>query len=1064
MSHRSAEELEKEEKVSAKEWPIDSSFPYHAQRRPIPNTAKPARDSATFINRPISPPTAEENPLNKVLEDEASWNKAWKDIVTRRPVFAILCLQTLERRRWGRLEAEDVNALFRRLDRSTDYDRHLAAKVSPHVAEAVLIRVRDRLVSLSPKVRNGESQSTTRFRGSLLFGFLSTCVFLNAHELAIKAFIEYVPRQLRQGICKMVKVEHFADSLRQHRNWHLMTDCIVHEAFPTRRTPHLPMAIWTPKLFKLVGEAYLAQLTPGSVAVLSQLYREAERPMTPGVLAIMLRAAVAVGDEAQVVSLRKEMRDHSRNAEEYHFQEQNAIVSGQRFHGLDVELEKQILAGISKHQPRDAARLLHRLIRLRLDENDLQGAMTLLNRFNLDSSESKPDALRPTSSTIQLAFEIVSRRPDRQQLEAWWIWFVNNPTNLKGEMISLLVQTMSEVGLVAEAYEMIRSALFNFDPPSKVWRLPLPTAIDHDIANTLTSCMAKHQGLDGLQRATDLMRQANIMPNGKTLQIILDAVRRHMAADPEELGRLLNLMLERATNVRAQIGHIDSLLAEAVKLASRQPSRHLSTDTVGNLNDPLAGMIPVGKFADACDAILQSLRDRAVPPTSLGIALRIQFESAIGDQIAAVPSAQRVWNELTDSGVQLNKRHLLALTQGYVDAGRIDQAEDVLQLALQMGIRPTRGMHMVLLVGWSKAGHPKRARKAYETIRHAGRKDSTEGLDLVAVTAMVQAYIRDALHHAAAELVHNDLLPFLQGHRGLDDQAVIIGMTALRWTNDEAGAIDLLESRGTPRLSYFLRNCTTTIRTHLRRKILQGLAGLNDHSTLERVERILEADTKARPWITGESLFTRPPGDRVPRWYNRHSLLPRLHSSDQTDQTERIADMISPLSPDTTAMSEANVVDEMEEKMADHRQKLEMELISLRPRETDRSSIYDPVLTNDENELVESEMLLYKKRLAHPNLSSKSGTGKDLKSSNKRHRIKKDAKRAKADSPLTLGRDAPRNILGQVETELASRKAATRRLNVQKDQAVRDNARNSATKWRKALASDKRSAADEKVE
>lgn len=1024
---RPDEELEKEEKALGRQWPVEAGFPFHPRPPLQANVISSGNGVVGQVELPVKPPSKKENPINQFPLDDRLWDEEWRRILQTAPIYAFLCLHTMEKDLWRRLDHQRIDDLLCQLEEQSTTTRRFGIKASVQTVTSIMKAIRQHLLSLSTSGFENEQYVGTHLRGERLRRFMTVCVMLNCQTYAVKTFIKLLPGQINRGEADIQEVTRFIRWLSEHEQWDLVTDCMTNQTFPFQTRPNIPFALWTPELFRLVADAFHALRNPGPVMLMGQLYEKAHGSMNLDVYSAMLRSAVHSRDQDAVRRLRQDIRDNFGTESQVQVAEQTAILEGQRSHGVDISLEEQVLAGLPSHPEEDGAELLHHLIRLRLGSHDLTGARSLLGRFDLEG-QPRLGALRPTPTTILLAFEIVSRQPDRRQLEAWWSYFMEHPTSLRGDVIVLLVKTMAAVGLLDEAYEMIRGALFNFAPLSRTWRLPIPTPIDHDIANMLTQCMAQAYGLKGLQKATDLMRHADIAPDGRTLQTVLDAVRNNMATNPYDLGRLLNVMLERVTNVRAQVGHVDAMLAEAVKLAAQRRSQQLSLDKAGNIDDPIAGLVPVDRFAEASENILQSLRDRSVPPTSKSIALRLRFEAMIGQASNGVPTAQSVWNEYTAAGYWLNRRHLLALMQGYVDAGQMDQAEDVIQLAKEMRVKPTRGMYMTLIVGWGNARDARKARAAYEAIREAGRHDREHGLDIVAVTAMIQAYLRSMLHGPATEITLRDLMPFAEKNQ-LDDQAIIIGMSALRWTSDEAGAVDFLARRDTPKLNFFLRECVAKIRTHLERKVLQGRATPLDRKTLSRVEDILRADVQARPYIRKGSLFTKPSNDRVPRWYNKHNLLPRFSTSEQTSW---IADMIAPaIGTDTdTLKAPTELVDDgekLKQVLVDHRRKLELELISLRPggnaAQTDDQSID---LTLNEQRLVDREMTLFQKRLV-PDRPKSTAPHPPATRTGKWHKKKARAK--------------PANVVGRLETEMASQTAAAKRLSRQKESSIRASSR-----------------------
>ena len=332
-----------------------------------------------------------------------------------------------------------------------------------------------------------------------------------------------------------------------------------------------------------------------------------------------------------------------------------------------------------------------------------------------------------------------------------------------------------------------------------------------------------------------------------------------MKANPSELGSLLSDLLKRNPDLRPTIGHLDSIMAEAVKLAS---TPKYASDVQGSSTwdtlDPAAGLIPLGDFDEAIRDIIQSLRDRGIRSGSKSLANRLRFEAMSGVTIDGVPSARIVWNELVSRGYKPDHRHLLALMHGYANADSMNAAEDVIKLARQTDNPITRGMLMVLLTGWGKRGEPSRSEHAYESIRRLGGDHRGEGLDIVAVTAMIKAFLRNGNFEAAVEVIRTDL-PAL--NQDLDDIAISVASAALMWYQDYSAALNLIRSNGDA-MNFVHRRIVRKIRVRLQRKMARGQATKDDFATLELVNRTLQRDDEVRP-VDSRTRLMKGDGQRL---------------------------------------------------------------------------------------------------------------------------------------------------------------------------------------------------------
>ena len=1039
---------ESEEEVGSvtKDWPVDPDFPFHS-RLAIPT--EPTLDPAemTIPIQQFQIPPLQQNPL--IPPSDRPWtfsdfSREFQNLVRYQPLLSFTSLRDISDGDLQLLSAEDIDALLYKFEDMPMGKQRNLAKMNRDDSGAILQRIQNHLEHLPPVIKDIDAyQPGTRFRGRRLRQFLQLCLLFGHDQMARSLFIRYFPDQTKRDLVKTRDLEALALFLGRFKRFGFIIDCYTHQSFPAY-SPNIPLIHWKPRLFCMVGQAFLATRRSEALLELGNLYRVAlsqrKRPMHSTCYAVLLQAAISVGNHRLAQKFREEIQLQSETPTKLDSTAQLAIVRGQKALGFDPNVEARVLEDLPA-EPDQAAKLLHELIRIRLNNHDPSGAKKMLARFDLTapiaemSRFTDAGGLSPTPSTVFLAFEIATSRRDKDLLLAWWGYYSQRPQLLDDKAVSHVIKAMSSVGLLAEAYEMIRARLSDSTPRSEIWHLPALTHVGIISLNSLADVMSRFSGLQGLQDVTDLMRQYQVDADALTLKIVLDAVRRNMTTAPTDLVDLLSAMLERANNVRAQIGHVDSIMAEAVKLASMtKTSPFVSTDATLPLQDPSGGLMPINRYAGTITSILESLRDRAIGSESLSVATRLRFEALIANSGSEVPEVEKVWHEFVSLGYKPDRRHLLALIQGYADAGDMLEAEKSIQLAKKLDIKPTVGMYMVLLTGWARHGSAgiERACEAYEAIKRASQKDPNFGFDFVAVCAMIQAYYRARLWHLAAGIVRTDLLT----RSGLDDRAILIGMTALRWSGDEAGAIDLLERRHTHALSFFLRVAVRRIRVHLERRMIQGRADLVDSTTLLRVKEILDKDVQARPYIVPGSLFARPANDKIPRGNTGKSA----NASDWGSiYRERLAEMVSSktkvVPPKTlralSRMIEASTpdapnMDALEELRAILDQRygaLAAELISLRPKDDPRSRL---VLDDTEKSMIEREMETYEEDIMR---LVEKGTSEPL-----------TPELIPNDTPVNDGtskRQSQERLERRAEAEARSKRAASYRLSRQRESMKR---------------------------
>jgi hypothetical protein len=184
------------------------------------------------------------------------------------------------------------------------------------------------------------------------------------------------------------------------------------------------------------------------------------------------------------------------------------------------------------------------------------------------------------------------------------------------------------------------------------------------------------------------------------------------------------------------------------------------------------------------------------------------------------------------------------LLQGYVDAGEMSQAQEMISLADGVGVRVTKAMYMVLIVGWGRAGEYEKARASYMAVS----RGTIRGADTPTVCAMIQAAYRcrkwtSAANFARTDLLQRDFNGRYIGRRGkrLGPQATLVAFEAFRRVKAFDEAI-YVAGRSGPALSSQLRRQL--------RQLLRWLSKSNSVKSkeqLDEVQKILDADDVARP-------------------------------------------------------------------------------------------------------------------------------------------------------------------------------------------------------------------------
>ena len=754
------------------------------------------------------------------------------------PIGTFLRFSHLDRSVIAHFSAEEFDYLARRLIETVKADPEAAKTVPPQTAEAILLVMRSHLRLLPSRMPVPHYTPGTRFRGGRVQMFLSLCLIFGAIDLLKEVFNKDFLAQLHR-VTNGHSAKRFVIFLVSSQNERLLIELFSSPDYPAKPTK-FPPERFTGRILEAVIQAHLRLHQPYAVSKLFELHADHEIVPTLNSYAHYTQALVELGELQAVEVVQRE-----RQAADWtdRFRQQLAIMRGQRSLGFDAELEKSALADIENLNTQSATKFLQALILLRLDRGDTIGAKRLLNRFELGSLSRNMDKLPADNTTLLLAFKIIARQPEIAQLRTWWDYISASPGLATDAITALLVRALCKIDLVDEAFAMVVAAVSGLSPPT-TWKIPFHLSkLGILTFNILLRGMTTKHGVVGFKQVANLMRQADVSADEKTLEYVIDFVRHTMEVEPSELAGLLLDLLRRKPDLRATIGHLDSIMDEAIKrTAVFKNSSEVTSNASDNTLDSTAGLSPMGKFDDAVWGIINSLRERGIRSGTKSLANRLRFEAMMGTTINGVPSARLIWNELVARGHKPSRRHLLALIQGYTSAGSMIEAEQVLDLARLTGNSVSRAMLTVLLVGWAKHGDVSRAEHAYESIRRLGNAHRDQGLDIVAVTAMIKAFYSSGMFKAAVELVMTDLPAF---NNDLDDRAISVTATALLLFQDYSPALNVIRSYG-EELNFVHRRIVRKIRIRLERKCARRLATSEDRIALGVANEMLAKDDEVR--------------------------------------------------------------------------------------------------------------------------------------------------------------------------------------------------------------------------
>jgi hypothetical protein len=679
------------------------------------------------------------------------------------PIQAIRLLPAYPFSELSTVSARDLNDLLKAIYKnSLRHSERSFVDHGPSQFEQPLTVLRALLHDLPTSPQSKDKHLGKRFRGDLLGRFLRACIILDCESILKSTLREKLEAQKIEGTV-LVQPDQWASQLAREQKWDLIISLLSPWAFPIES--------FTPYTILRLIEAHIGLGDTAKVPSLFRLYAELGLDPPPRVYSLLVQSHLKLGD---LDTARNLMKQSLKSTKADDVTTQLAILKGYRELGRDIALEERVVEALDGMEERSQVALLHALIRLQLDSGDDLGARNLLRRFDSglwnrllyksDTRESqKIEAKLPASpQTHYLAFRLIASTMSFDQLSQVWEKMKSESMPINDQFVRILVKALARLSRIDVAQSLFNPSAVDSTPLMSLPETYKPKAL---AMNTLLKESSRIGGWKGLETTLKLFRSRGVNPNEETLEIVLGSIRDNITANPTVLANLTNAIIGRSPNIKPTVDHLDLLLAQAVRAHARAEqvsSRPANVGNIFSLSDENstaaeAGLKVNDPFKLAIRSMLNSLRSRGVRSSARSLATRLRFDaqrhasSPLGTSMTTAPSPRAVWDDLITRGYKPNKRHFLALMKGYADFGHMVECEDIVILAKEMGIEPTRGMWMVLMNAYGTRRKPwfnlSRSEKAFHAIRQ-----SQQGLDLTAICSMIGIYYRGGQRQSAVDL------------------------------------------------------------------------------------------------------------------------------------------------------------------------------------------------------------------------------------------------------------------------------------------------------------------------
>ncbi|WVF69331.1 hypothetical protein IAT40_004107 [Kwoniella sp. CBS 6097] len=749
--------------------------------------------------------------------------ETFRGLAQSQPLLALLTLQKMPQDKFGAFTHSEVRDLIYRLRKVTRETPAILHRLNVEDVTKSLRILRAILFALPSEPNKQDHHAGAYFHSKICRHFLYLCYKLGAPRFAKYVFQERLRAQLASDthVHPPLYLDGIAKDMIANRQWKLVADIFSPATFPHR--------LYTPDLIAFYMQSHFGIHQSSKIPRIFDLYDVCNLTPTAEAFNHLTQALLELGDLQMAKAVVRQANELGITD---YIQQQLAILKGYRALGSDVNLEQRVLNDVERLELPLSGRLLNALVRLRLDSNDYRGVGNLLNKFDLTHwGVEGPGDVETSQKTGILIMQLAVKSGDVDRLKAVWATMKVND-RINDEVISVMIKGMA-------SFDILDAAAIVLGAPGPggqalevddVWSLPEGVKPGSRSLNYLTGELSRRRGIQGLSQALSLFHKHQVAPDNFTLKILIDYIRYNVRHTPLDLAILVNRIL-RQTHLQPSPSMVDSLIADAVVTDSRTMARGRRftqlrrtsgasesprsfgsrTSNSGlvlrpaeseNTVSPTAGLQFSERYDRVLDNMITQLKSSGARGTSESMANRLRYDAMTALMVADMPSARMVWNAMLSRGFKPDAKHVLGLLKGYSDAGHINQAQDLLVLAEQVGITVDEAMLLTLLVAAGKAQRPKVVQQAYRRIKtlciaNAGSNPNAKGLNekpgLLVVTATIQALHQCGHWFEAAKMCHTDLKDL---DVRLDRQAVNVAGSALGGIGEFRSTLELFKRHG----------------------------------------------------------------------------------------------------------------------------------------------------------------------------------------------------------------------------------------------------------------------------
>ncbi|KAG8219898.1 hypothetical protein J3R82DRAFT_892 [Butyriboletus roseoflavus] len=474
------------------------------------------------------------------------------------------------------------------------------------------------------------------------------------------------------------------------------------------------------------------------------------------------------------------------------------IVTAYRSLGLDPQVHARAFEALRHVDVRTSTRMLNSMIQHFLDVGDEPSAAEHINRMiapvtstretvyhpggtitgadgAVSPSSTSPPVIHPDAATFTILINYLNSQRQFHRVHKVLNRMVEVGVEPDAGVVAALIRTYCLNGRDDMAMSLL-AAMLKSDADAQsvlallrvkcISQLPINVkgiGLTVHVFNAALPRVMEIRGLSGARFIIRIMQSNGIQSNAATIEVFLNYLDRMEHIETCRLTQVLRSISRKAHG--PTIRHLNIILRKALRREKHRihgsgwdttaakfssTRRHTFTfpenrDLLNSENFDPSGSHHHPHHSSCIRSTILALSRKGVKSDRATFAMWLKHEGIADPTLG---TAKSVFRHMVDKGMHPNRFHFTSLMDGFVRAGDVQAAEQVMRSAKAAGFKPDVVTWTVLISGYGRKGKPGLAMKTFRTMVAAGIPP-----DVPAIDALAHAYFAVGAYSVARKVL-----------------------------------------------------------------------------------------------------------------------------------------------------------------------------------------------------------------------------------------------------------------------------------------------------------------------